>query len=217
MSSTALFDRIAERYDEVWTNSPEGRAQRDQVWREVDGLFREGERILDIGCGTGEDAAHFAARGVDVYGIDASPAMIDVARRRGGFRAEVCGAEEIARIGGTFDGAISNFGALNCVEDLGAVAESLAGMVRPGGRVAICLMGRFCAGESLYYGARGQWGKAVRRWTGRAMAEGMPVYYPTVREVRRAFEGGFELRRWVGIGVRAVGDHRLFIFVRKAC
>ena len=60
-----------------------GRAQRNLVWRDIDALFHAGERILDIGCGTGEDAAHFAARGVHVYATDASPAMVRVARERG--------------------------------------------------------------------------------------------------------------------------------------
>jgi ubiquinone/menaquinone biosynthesis C-methylase UbiE len=239
-----LFDQLAARYDEAWTNTPAGRAQRDQVWHTVDGLFHDGERILDIGCGTGEDAAHFAARGAEVYATDASRAMIDVARKRGGFQTEVCSAQEIAQIGGVFDGAISNFGALNCVEDLTQVAEALSTLVRPGGRVAICLLGRFCGWESLYYGARLQWRTAVRRWTGQGVAHGMPVWYPTVGEVRKAFACGFDLENWTGIGVfvppsyvklavgwlaawdralarlplvRAAGDHRLFVFARKSC
>src|SRR6185295_10016485 len=115
-----------------------GRAQRNLVWREIDSLFHQGERILDIGCGTGEDAAHFAARGVHVYATDASPAMVQVARERG-VAATVCNAEELGRLGKSFDGAISNFGALNCVGNLPAVAVSLAQLVRPGGSVAICL------------------------------------------------------------------------------
>ena len=70
------FDRIATRYDALWTTTAIGRAQRNLVWRDMDALFHPGERILDIGCGTGEDAAHFAARGVTVYATDASPAMV---------------------------------------------------------------------------------------------------------------------------------------------
>jgi SAM-dependent methyltransferase len=244
LSPASLFDQLAARYDEDWTNTPVGRAQRDQVWSAVDALFRGGDRVLDIGCGTGEDAAHFAARGVHVLAVDASPAMIAVARTRDGFRAEVRCAQEIAQIDGTFAGAISNFGALNCVEDLPQVAEDLARLVRPGGRVAICLLGRFCAWESVYFGARLRLGKATRRWSGRTVAHGMPIWYPTVREVRRAFAGGFELERWTGVGVfvppsyvklpvglaaaldrglarwpllRAAADHRLFVFVRKSC
>jgi ubiquinone/menaquinone biosynthesis C-methylase UbiE len=172
MNSAAVFDRVAARYDTLWTTTAIGRAQRHLVWRDMDALFQPGMRILDIGCGTGEDAAHFAARGVTVYATDASPAMVQVAQARGGFTAAVCSAEELAKIGGTFDGAISNFGALNCVEDLPGVAGSLAGLVRPGGRVAICLLGRVCAWETLYYGARWQWSKALRRWCGRARLVG---------------------------------------------
>ena len=163
-----LFDSLAARYDALWTTTAIGRAQRDLAWRHMDPLFQPGDRILDIGCGTGEDAAHFAARGVSVYATDASPAMIQVAAARGGFTAEVRSAEELAQIGGPFDGAISNFGALNCVKDLPGVAGSLAALVRPGGSVAICILGRFCAWETLHYAVRFQFAKAFRRWRGRA-------------------------------------------------
>jgi ubiquinone/menaquinone biosynthesis C-methylase UbiE len=245
MSSTAVFDRIAVRYDELWTTTAIGRAQRNLVWREMDALFQTGERILDIGCGTGEDAAHFVARGVTVYATDASPAMVQVARARG-VAAVVLSAEELASIGATFDGAISNFGALNCVADLPAVAGSLAGLVRPGGRVAICLLGRFCAWETLYYGVRLHWKKAFRRWRGnRVPYQGIMVQYSSTVQFRAAFAPDFELRRWTGIGLlvppsfvklpaalvgllaacdgflarlpllRALADHRLFLLVRK--
>jgi ubiquinone/menaquinone biosynthesis C-methylase UbiE len=243
VNSAALFDSMAARYDAMWTTTAVGRAQRDLVWRDVDALFRSGERILDIGCGTGEDAAHFAARGIAVRAIDASPAMVETAKERG-VAAEVGRAEDLAAVEGLFDGAISNFGALNCVEDLSAVAEALAAVVRPGGRAAICLLGRCCMWETLHYGVRLQFGKAFRRWTGRATAP-IAVWYPTAGEVRAAFAYGFALQRWTGIGLlvppsyvklpgamvaalatcdrvlarlpllRAMADHRLFILVRK--
>ena len=187
------FDHLAARYDALWTTTAIGRAQRNLVWRDMDTLFQPGMRILDIGCGTGEDAAHFAARGVTVYATDASPAMVQVAQARGGFTAAVCSAEDLAQIGGAFDGAISNFGTLNCVEDLPAVARSLAGLVRPGGRVAICLLGRFCAWETLYYGVRWQFGKALRRLVGHALAcpseaqGALSSKYETIFVKRRSF------------------------------
>jgi ubiquinone/menaquinone biosynthesis C-methylase UbiE len=199
---TTPFDRLAAHYDQLWTRTPTGSAQRSLVWRNVDGLFHPGGRVLDIGCGTGADAAHFSARGIAVHATDSSPAMVDAARRRGGFSASVLRAEEIAEAGEIYDGAISNFGALNCVGDLSAVARALAPVVRPGGRVALCTIGRFCAWETLYYAGRFQFRKALRRLRGSASSSlGIAVHYPTVAALAAAFAPEFTLRQWMGIGL----------------
>ncbi|HEY2019099.1 MAG TPA: methyltransferase domain-containing protein [Bryobacteraceae bacterium] len=202
MSTATAFDPVAARYDELWTNTPVGRAQRELVWRHIDPLFEKGDRVLDIGCGTGEDAAHLAARGAAVHAIDPSPAMVQAALRRGGFTAGVLPAEGLSQLPSLYDGAISNFGALNCVADLRAVARDLAHLVRPGGRVAICTIGRFCAWETLYYSARLQFGKAFRRLGGSAPSSlGITVHYPGVAGLAKAFGPSFELDRWLGIGL----------------
>src|ERR1017187_9247592 len=201
-SPAAAFDRVAARYDELWTTTAAGHDQRALVWRHVDSLFQPGESLLDIGCGTGADAAHFTARGIAVHATDCSPAMVQAARRRGEFTASVLRAEDAGAIGEIFDGAISNFGALNCVADLAQVARGFAGVVRPGGRIAICTIGRFCLWETLYYGARLQFGKAFRRVRGSAAsAMGIVVNYPTVSQLASAFAPEFTMRRWVGIGL----------------
>jgi ubiquinone/menaquinone biosynthesis C-methylase UbiE len=200
--SATVFDRLAARYDECWTTTPTGRAQRDAVWRAVDPLFCPGQRVLDVGCGTGEDAAHYSARGVTVHAVDASPAMVRAAERRGGFTTEVLSAEELSRMGGIFDGVISNFGALNCVRDLADVAQSMARLTRPGAVAAVCLMGHICLWETLYYLTRLQFRKAFRRWSGSGVAyREMRVYYPSTAAVREAFGEGFELRSWSGTGL----------------
>ena len=80
--------------------------------------------VLDLGCGTGEDAQQLGRAGVRVRAIDASPEMVRIARHRG-VDAEVGNIEELEHLDGTFDGVISDFGALNCVEDLAAVAAFL--------------------------------------------------------------------------------------------
>ncbi|HEX4137208.1 MAG TPA: methyltransferase domain-containing protein [Bryobacteraceae bacterium] len=204
--ATAFFDRVASRYDELWTNTDTGRLQRAAVWRHVDPLFRTGTHILDLGCGTGEDAVHYSEAGVRVTAFDASPEMVRVARNRG-VDAHVLAIEELSTLEGSYDGAISNFGALNCVPDP-AELRPLAQLIRPGGHLAICIIGRFCLRESLHFLGRGRIGKAIRRWNGvnrsaslLSTSLDLSVYYPTVQQIRRALAPDFVLSKTTGIGV----------------
>jgi ubiquinone/menaquinone biosynthesis C-methylase UbiE len=201
MAQGAAFDQLASTYDVAWTNSTRGRAQRNAVWREIDGLFRAGDRVLDLGCGTGEDALHLDSRGVRVHAIDASPEMVRTAQARG-VNAEVLRIEDLDQLDGAYDGAISNFGALNCVADLPAVGASLARLIRPGGWLAICLMPRLCWTEILRF--------EFRRWRREAAWRGIHIYYPSAHQVARALPGFVLVRR------RSIawGDHCFFLFKR---
>jgi len=198
------FNALARSYNALWTETPRGRDQRTAVWREIDGLFRVGDRVLDLGCGTGDDAVHLASLGVDVFGIDAAPQMVEIARSRG-VNASLMAIEDLSGAGPrpALSGAISNFGTLNCIADLGPVAAQLARLIQPAGPVAICLMGRFCFTD---------WRHAAERWFGRAQWRGIDVYYPTSRQIRTAFAPWFAFERRVSIGR---GDHHLYIFRRR--
>jgi ubiquinone/menaquinone biosynthesis C-methylase UbiE len=196
-----VFDRLAESYDDVWTHSPIGRAQREAVWRQLGHIFTPGQSVLELGCGTGEDAAHLQRCGVTVVAIDSSPGMVSVARRRG-VDAAVRRIEDLQLVEGMFDGAISNFGPLNCVRDLRPVAEQLARLVPSGGFLVFSIIGRFCLWETLYYLSRNDFRRAIRRWRGRATmsSDKVPIFYPSVAAIRRAFAPEFRLVHFAGIG-----------------
>ncbi len=198
----AAFDQLADEYDVLWSSSAIGRQQRFAVWRRIDPLFRAGQRILDIGCGTGVDAVHFRERGIGVLAIDASKEMVRLARSRG-VDAHHLSAEALGLLDGEFDGAISNFGALNCVSDLSSVASELARLIRAGGYAAICLAGNCCAWETAHYVARGKFAKAFRRWSrsGCDASLGVHVEYPSACHLTRLFRPDFRLSGWCGIGL----------------
>lgn len=210
----APFDVVAANYDRVFTESLIGRAQRNRVWEYVAPLWHSGDRILELNCGTGEDALHLASRGVRVTACDASSEMIRVATRRKSAEApeadvalHVIRNEEIGVLSTTryFDGVLSNFSGLNCIADLDSFARDLAPLVRPDARIVLCFSSRFCAWEFLWYVAKGELAKAFRRWSGETVARlgeaHVEVRYPTVRQIARAFAPWFALEDVVGVGV----------------
>ena len=78
----APFDAAAARYDAEFTDTALGRALRQLVWRRLDAAFPPGARVLELACGTGEDARHLAGRGVSVFASDQSAAMLEIARQK---------------------------------------------------------------------------------------------------------------------------------------
>ena len=212
----APFDSVAGRYDDTFTVSRIGRTQRAPVWRELAKTFHSGQRILEIGCGTGVDACFLAERGVQVVACDPSSRMIDVARLRiqqSGLQdlvqSRVLGAENLASLGSSekFDGVFSNFGALNCVEDLRKLAVDLAGLLKPGATALLCWMGPYCIWEMVWYLAHRNRSKAFRRLKPGGVTAKLAqnafvrVHYPSFKSIQRRFALEFRVRSVQGIGV----------------
>lgn len=208
----SAFDAIAAEYDVLFTESRIGQAQRDAVWKVIDCVFRPGQRVLEINCGTGADAVHLAGRGVYVHACDASAAMVEIAGRRvqragAQVTVERRAIEELSSVAGLYDGVFSNFGGLNCVEDLGGAIAQIDRLLRPGGNIVLCYLGPICAWEVAWYLSCGEPRKAFRRWRrngGRAQlgnGDSFVVRYPSVRALLGSFGRGFRLMEHRGVGV----------------
>lgn len=108
------------------------------IWKHGAGVVellnpQPGERILDLGCGTGHLTAQIAAVGAHVVGIDNDPGMIALARQHyPALRFAVADGSDF-RLDETFDAVFSN-AAIHWMRDPDGVAASVHGALRRGGR-----------------------------------------------------------------------------------
>src|ERR1700722_8166096 len=81
------FDSVAADYDGPRGNNELIQRMRAEMWRWLDTVFKAGDSVVDLGCGTGLDAVHLASLGYRVTATDWSPQMVqrtvDPARIRG--------------------------------------------------------------------------------------------------------------------------------------
>ena len=196
------FDGVAAGYDRSNTDNRTLSAMRARVHRTVDAVVPVGSRILDLGCGPGADAEHFALRGYRVTAIDWSPAMVEEACARirdAGLGGQVDvqhvgihALDRLERADAPFDAAYSNFGPLNCVVDLPAAAQRIADRLRPGGLLVASVIGRVCPWEIALYLSRGDLSRAGIRFRRGLVAvplDGRTVWtrYFTPREFEHIF------------------------------
>jgi trans-aconitate methyltransferase len=147
-----------------------------------------GERILDLGCGTGDLTAELARLGVETTGIDFSASMIEQARaKHPGLEFTVADATAY-RSPRRFDGVFSN-AALHWIKPAEAAIESVRLALRPGGRFA------------AEFGGKGNIGTIAGAIVDALTSLGIdaqarnPWYYPSIGEYTTLLEQrGFRVR-----------------------
>ncbi len=109
-----------------------------------------GQRVLDVGCGTGRHAHELARRGIVVHGVDISELFIEIARSGAPHGATFERADArtlVAR--DPFDAVIclcqGAFGMMTADGDDAAVIAAMAAALRPGGRLALSAFNAYFA------------------------------------------------------------------------
>jgi ubiquinone/menaquinone biosynthesis C-methylase UbiE len=218
-SVSTAFDAFAGDYDDNFTNSALGRLLRPRVWEKLAEHFRAGQHILELACGTGEDALWLAKQGLRVTATDGSPEMVRLAAAKAQAAGladrlvtaqlswqEITSGRSLAALAGSqFDGGLSNFGGLNTIDDWSALAAGLSHLIRPGGKLILVPMGPFCPWEIVWYLSHAQPKTAFRRFRPVASAKigqtTIPIWYPSAKRLRRAFSTWFEHRRTESLGL----------------
>lgn len=195
------FDGMAAGYDSSFTQTALGAVLRELVWERFDRAFQGRRRLLEIGCGTGEDAIYLARQGHRVVATDASLAMLEVANEkaeRAGclenieFRCLPMEHVEAELSGEIFDGVYSNFGALNCTARMAPVVSGAASLLDDHAPLVWVVMGRYVPWEWVWFLARGEGRKAFRRIGKQGTPwRGLAIHYPTPAQMTRALRREF--------------------------
>lgn len=198
------FDIMAETYDADFTNTAIGQLQRKQVWDLLGPLldsYTKPLKILEINCGTGEDAVKLESAGHEVTATDRSEKMVEKARRKAaaagedGIVFQVCRFDQLSQqlSHQKFDLVISNFGGLNCIDkyELEMLSRQLAVLLTEQGKLFFVIMGSSCLWEIFYYILKGRPTNAFRRHRKlvrfRSGDTEMPVFYHSPGRVKKIF------------------------------
>lgn len=208
------FDRIALSIDDLRSKNPIGLWTRHANLTTIRSSFPPQSCLLELGCGTGEDAIALAKSGHRIFAIDISEAMVATARAKtlsqgvADLVVVVCGRSadltDLVKASPwkSFDGAYANF-SLTYEESLGRLAESVHDVLAPSGFFICTLPNRLALSEVVFNGLGLKFRKVLWRLKEPLIHE---VYGHEVRihaywpwQVRKAFEGLFALRELKGL------------------
>ena len=206
------FDAVAARYDDDERENLAFAHMRARSTRALEETFPTHARLVEVGSGTGTEAARLATRGARLALVDVSTRLLEraEAKVRGARPDALLGAHLLAasRIGelvsiygpASFDGGYSSLGPLNCEPSLEPVAAGLGALIRPGGHLVLSVMNPLCAMEIAWFAAHGDWSAAARRWRGGIAASAapggpkdIPTWYHGRARIERAFADAFHV------------------------
>lgn len=210
------FDSAAEAYDLTFTHTTVGRAQRHMVRKHLaKHLSGEPLRILELNCGTGEDAIWLTGQGHQVTATDVSEKMLAITQKKS---QDTHVALDVRSwdmrqpwpySSASFDLIFSNFGGINCLSpaEITRLGHQLHQLLRPGGKCILVVMNNNCLWENIYRIFKGNWRPVNRRKNKQAISvavspgESILTYYYHPEQLQQSLGSQFQRQRQRPVGL----------------
>ncbi|MBK8848190.1 MAG: class I SAM-dependent methyltransferase [Bacteroidetes bacterium] len=207
----SYFDTVASEYDKDFTHSIVGQYQRNLIQQEVKQLLsgKNALQILELNCGTGEDASFFNQLGHKVFATDASNEMIEVCKKKhvnsDTLIFEQCRIEEIKLTQNQkFDVVFSNFSGINMLDEeaLRKFLTRVPAHLVTNGYLILVFFGKVYLPEFLYYLLKGRWKKAIRRLKHKEQFAGKEyIYYHSTFKVQELLQAEYFIVKSKPVGI----------------
>jgi len=214
------FSKQSVNYDADDSQNSILKEWRQQVYQHVHQFLKPGQPILELNAGTGIDAFHFAISGNPILATDLSNGMVHEIERKiqayqlsSIFTCRQLSYDQLNVITDQkFDYVFSNFGGLNCIDDLSKVTRHLPSIMNKGGYVTWVIMPKVCVWEMLGI-FKGNGRKALRRLKKSGViahleGEYFPTYYHSLSDIKKAFSSSFRFIKSEGLGSISPPPHR---------
>lgn len=210
---SASFDKAANNYDATFTNTVIGKVQREWVYHHFFKILqkKQPKTILEINCGTGEDAVWLAKNHFQVTATDISEKMIAIAKSKNQFNNlnfDVLDCNLVAQkyVTNSFDLVFSNFGGLNCLTptELQNFFENASQVLTPKGELVLVIMPKSTLWEQWYFFGKGKFSEVFRRKkeyvSANVEGEKVTTYYYNPNDIERLASKNFSRKTKFPIG-----------------
>ena len=208
----AAFSKQSTHFDEEDFSNLILQEWRQRIYNHADAFKKPNSKILELNAGTGIDAIRFAKQGHTVHAIDISDGMIKRLNEKVSalslsdkITTQQISYEQLNGVDGKFDYVFSNFGGLNCIDDLRKVTKHLPSLLNQNAFVTWVVMPRIAPWEWTWM-LKGKFKDAFRRFEKHGVlanveGETFLTYYHSLRAIEKSFGPKFQLIKSEGLGV----------------
>lgn len=204
------FDKVAINYDETFTNTSIGKAQRNAVWINIDqNKFQQNSYVLELNCGTGEDASRWKERKMNILATDISEAMITLAKSKfpkiefKELDIKNC-REELKNKSIVF----SNFGGFNCLskDEIQQFFQIANQNLNESASIILVIMGKKCIWDNLFLLLKGKFSQFGRRNTDQTISISVEntkvqTWYYSPKDIKKMAGSNFKVEKLKPIGL----------------
>lgn len=211
---SSAFSSQSVVFDELTNSNAMEVEYREIIRAHVQQFILPGEYMLELNCGTGLDAVFFAGKGLKVHATDNAPGMLEQLKQKVVAQAleksisyEKCSFNQLDLKENPvpqFDHIFSDYGGLNCAEDIASVIKQLDKYLKPGGLAHLVFIAPVCLWEWATV-FKGKYRFAFRRLTKKGLKSHLEghyftTYYYSPARIRKAFGKRYTLMQLRSMG-----------------